>query len=545
MRPFVFITLVKRYKINTTSPKKNYRVLARKYRPNNFNELIGQDSLVKTFKNALNNGRLAHAFLLTGIRGVGKTTTARIIAKALNCVDDGNKNEPSFEICDKCSPCISINKGNFLDVIEVDAASRTGVDGIREIIDSVMYSPNNARFKVYIIDEVHMLSNAAFNALLKTLEEPPQNVKFIFATTEIKKIPATIISRCQRFDLQRVDLNTLTSHLIKICETENIKYEKDAITQICKASEGSVRDALSLLDQAASLCGDDIKDQIVLNMLGLNGYEKNIELFELCLSNQCSEALKVYDDILQNGVQPLQIISNLLEISHLASKINVIKSDTNMTESIQKKISEISTNGLPKLVRLWQILIKSFEELKYAPNEEQAGSMAIIKLCYGSSLPDPSQFLEKISEQTNTQSDNKQTKIFEIPNSREKAVKDNITNYKEEKSNKDQTNVSEAPDSQDKLNKEIIVNNEEKLENFKNPESFEDMLDLLLKNRESLLHAQLINNVHLISFEESNIKLRLKFKSDTEILKNLSSTLEKITKNKWNVTHSEEDGEKL
>ena len=384
-----------------------------------------------------------------------------------------------------------------------------------------------------------MLSNAAFNALLKTLEEPPQNVKFIFATTEIKKIPATIISRCQKFDLQRVDLKTLSNHLKNICQNESISYENDSISHICKASEGSVRDALSLLDQAASLCGDDIKEQIVLNMLGLNGYEKNIELFELCLSNQCSEALKVYDDILQNGVQPLQIISNLLEISHLASKINVIKSDTNMTESIQKKISEISTNGLPKLVRLWQILIKSFEELKYAPNEEQAGSMAIIKLCYGSSLPDPSQFLEKISEQTNTQSENKQTKVSETTN-----FKENTTNYKEEKSENDQTKVSETSHSQDKFNKEIIVNNEEKSENFKNPESFEDMLELLLKNKESLLHAQLINNVHLISFEESNIKLRLKFKSDTEILKNLSSTLEKITKNKWNVTHSEEDGEK-
>ncbi len=384
-----------------------------------------------------------------------------------------------------------------------------------------------------------MLSNAAFNALLKTLEEPPQNVKFIFATTEIKKIPATIISRCQKFDLQKVDLKTLSNHLKNICQNESISYENDSISHICKASEGSVRDALSLLDQAASLCGDDIKEQTVLNMLGLNGYEKNIELFELCLSNQCSEALKVYDDILQNGVQPLQIISNLLEISHLASKINVIESDTNMTESIQKKISEISANGLPKLVRLWQILIKSFEELKYAPNEEQAGSMAIIKLCYGSSLPDPSQFLEKISEQTNTQSENKQTKVSENTDSKE-----NITNYKEEKSENDQIRVSEASYSQDKLNKEVIVNNEEKSENFKNPESFEDMLDLLLKNKEALLHAQLINNVHLISFEESSIKLRLKLKSDTEILRNLSSTLEKITKNKWNVTHSEEDGEK-
>ena len=339
-----------------------------------------------------------------------------------------------------------------------------------------------------------MLSNAAFNALLKTLEEPPQNVKFIFATTEIKKIPATIISRCQKFDLQRVDLKTLSNHLKSICQNESISFENDSISHICKASEGSVRDALSLLDQAASLCGDDIKEQTVLNMLGLNGYEKNIELFELCLSNQCSEALKVYDDILQNGVQPLQIISNLLEISHLASKINVIKSDTNMTESIQKKISEISTNGLPKLVRLWQILIKSIEELKYAPNEEQAGSMAIIKLCYGSSLPDPSQFLEKMSEQTDTQSENKQTKISEIPNSKEKAVKDNITNYKEEKSNNDQTKASEAPDTQYKLNQEVIVNNEEKLENPKNQPSraqrFPAVPGLTPSNLEAVLHAQ-------------------------------------------------------
>ena len=276
-----------------------------------------------------------------------------------------------------------------------------------------------------------MLSNAAFNALLKTLEEPPQNVKFIFATTEIKKVPATIISRCQKFDLQRVDLKTLSNHLKNICQNENISYQNDSISHICKASEGSVRDALSLLDQAASLCQDDIKEKIVLNMLGLNGYEKNIELFELCLSNQCSEALKVYDEILQNGVQPLHIISNLLEISHLASKINVIKSDTNMTESIQKKISEISTNGLPKLVRLWQILIKSFEELKYAPNEEQAGSMTIIKLCYGSSLPDPTKFLEKMSEQTNKQSENEQTKVSEVSNSQEKSIKCTITKNNE------------------------------------------------------------------------------------------------------------------
>ena len=515
MRPFVFITLAKRYKINTTSPKKNYRVLARKYRPNNFKELIGQDSLVKTFKNALNNGRLAHAFLLTGIRGVGKTTTARIIAKALNCIEDGNKNEPSFEICDKCSPCISINKGNFLDVIEVDAASRTGVDGIREIIDSVMYSPNNARFKVYIIDEVHMLSNAAFNALLKTLEEPPQNVKFIFATTEIKKIPATIISRCQRFDLQRVDLNTLTSHLIKISETENIKYETDAITQICKASEGSVRDALSLLDQAASLCDDDIKNETVLDMLGLNGYEKNIEIFELCLLNKCSEALKTYDSIIQNGVQPGQVISNLLEICHLASKMNVIKEEVSENDHFQKRISNLATNNLTKLVNFWQILIKSIEEIRYAPNQDQAGSMAIIKLCYGALLPDPSTLLKKLS---NSQGSDQES--------------DNVANdpvlkiNEQKKSNEEFNNVNKDQDTP-----------------HKNPESFEEMLKMLLIHKELLLHAQIINNIHLVSFSKGLIKVRLNSNSDIHIPKNLSNTLEKLTNNKWVVSISEDEGE--
>ena len=515
MRPFVFITLAKRYKINTTSPKKNYRVLARKYRPNNFKELIGQDSLVKTFKNALNNGRLAHAFLLTGIRGVGKTTTARIIAKALNCVDDGNKNEPSFNICDKCSPCISINKGNFLDVIEVDAASRTGVDGIREIIDSVMYSPNNARFKVYIIDEVHMLSNAAFNALLKTLEEPPQNVKFIFATTEIKKIPATIISRCQRFDLQRVDLNTLTSHLIKICETENIKYEKDAITQICKASEGSVRDALSLLDQAASLCDDDIKNETVLDMLGLNGYEKNIEIFELCLLNKCSEALKTYDSIIQNGVQPSQVISNLLEICHLASKMNVIKEEVSENDHFQKRISNLATNNLTKLVNFWQILIKSIEEIRYAPNQDQAGSMAIIKLCYGALLPDPSTLLKKLS---NSQGSDQES--------------DNVANDPVLKINE-----------QKKSNEEFDNVNKDQDTPHKNPESFEEVLEMLLIHKELLLHAQIINNIHLVSFSKGLIKVRLNSNSDIHIPKNLSNTLEKLTNNKWVVSISEEEGE--
>ena len=445
---------------------------------------------------------------MTGIRGVGKTTTARIIAKALNCIGDGTNAEPTFNICNDCSPCISINKGNFLDVIEVDAASRTGVDGIREIIDAVMYSPNSGRYKVYIIDEVHMLSNAAFNALLKTLEEPPQNVKFIFATTEIKKIPATIISRCQRFDLQRVNIETMQSHITKICEAESISYEDDSIFQICKASQGSVRDALSLLDQAASLCKDRIKNEIVLNMLGLNGYEKNLELVELCLSNNCNKALKVYDEILQNGVAPLQVISNLLEICHLASKINVIKSDPFIPEANQKKTENISNYGLPKLVKLWQVLIKSIEELRYAPNQEQSGSMTILKLCYTSSLPDPSELIEKLANQ-------------KINNEKKSEFKESL---------KQESNLSSPNNSN--TNKNV------------NPKNFDEMLNLLLVNDEVLLHAQLLNNVHLVSFEQGLVKIRLRVNSDNEIIKKLSAVLEKITENKWLVKISDEEGEK-
>ena len=497
-----------RSKINNINEHINYRVLARKYRPNDFGELIGQETLVKTFQNSLNKGRLAHAFLLTGIRGVGKTTTARIIAKALNCINDGTNKEPTFDICNKCSPCLSINKGNYLDVIEVDAASRTGVDGIREIIDSVMYSPNDGQYKVYIIDEVHMLSNAAFNALLKTLEEPPERVKFIFATTEIVKIPATIISRCQRFDLQRVDIDTLINHLQKICDLENIVYERDAIFQICKASEGSVRDALSLLDQAASLCNEDIKNELVLNMLGLNGYDNNIKLIELCLKNNCSEALKVYDELLHNGIQPVQITTNLLEVCHHASKLNVIKADNSLSEAFQEKIQNIASYGLPKIVRLWQILIKGIEELRYAPSESQAGSMIIIKLCYGSSLPDPSELIEILSK---------------------KKLLNKDTNDKTDDLSIDQ-NISSN------IN---IIDLESNI-----PKSFGEMLEILLKNKEALLHAQIINNVHLIDFQKGFIEIRLKDPSNKNILKTLSTTLENITEMKWIIKLSDKEGEK-
>ena len=314
----------------------NYKVLARKYRPQTFDELVGQETLVETFKNAINHGRLAHAFLLTGIRGVGKTTTARIIAKAFNC-EGKNNNKPTFDICNQCKPCKSITNGNCLDVLEVDAASKTGVDNIREIIDSVMYSPNESRFKIYIIDEVHMLSTQAFNALLKTLEEPPNNSKFIFATTETRKIPSTIISRCQRFDLKRIEKNTQINHLKQISEQEKIEIDESSLIQISESSEGSLRDALSILDQAAALMNNDINIERLKEMLGLQGYDEFYKLLNLCLKSESITACKYYDDFIANGVSPIQIIINLLEICSKSSRYTIDDTKSSFEDNIQKK----------------------------------------------------------------------------------------------------------------------------------------------------------------------------------------------------------------
>jgi len=300
----------------------NYKVLARKYRPQNFQELIGQDILVNTLKNALNDGRLAHAFLLTGIRGIGKTTTARIIAKAFNC-EGNNNNKPTFEICNNCGPCKAIAKGNSLDVIEIDAASKTGVDNIREIIESVMYSTNEMRFKIYIIDEVHMLSTAAFNALLKTLEEPPNNTKFIFATTETKKIPATIISRCQRFDLKRINHEVLINYLNSICVKENITIDDESLKQISLSSEGSMRDALSILDQVAALSNNQIKIKELRKLLGIRSKLDFIKLYTLCLDANASEALNYYYQLIQDSTDPSDILNSLINICSDACKFVV------------------------------------------------------------------------------------------------------------------------------------------------------------------------------------------------------------------------------
>ena len=383
------------------NPEKNegYRVLARKYRPSNFDELIGQDSLVQTLSNALSMGRLAHAFILTGLRGIGKTTTARIIARGLNCVGTDGNGGPTLSPCGVCSSCTGIADGRHVDVIEMDAASNTGVDDVREIIEGVGYKPLTARFKIYIIDEVHMLSKSAFNALLKTLEEPPEAVKFIFATTEIRKVPVTVLSRCQRFDLRRVPNDMMAGHLKNICGKENITVEDAALDRIARAAEGSVRDALSLLDQAAALTADQIKDDQVADMLGQAGRGQALDILTHALQGETADALDKMSQAVGRGAEPIMILNDLLDLLHLASRLAAGGHAGETPESEQDRLSQLAQNiGMARLGRAWQIILKGHGELGVAPNPHAAADMILIRLAHAAMMPTPADLVRKLEK---------------------------------------------------------------------------------------------------------------------------------------------------
>lgn len=385
-----------------------YRVLARKYRPQNFDQLIGQDALVRTLTNAINSGRIAHAFMLTGVRGVGKTTTARIIAKALNYTGADGTAGPTTGPTDDCAVCQAISEDRHPDVIEMDAASRTGIDDIREILDGVRYAPVSARYKVYIIDEVHMLSKQAFNALLKTLEEPPPHVKFIFATTEIRKVPVTVLSRCQRFDLRRVEIPVLEKHFTNICGWEKVGAEDAAISMIARAADGSVRDGLSLLDQAIALGGGvDITAAQVQAMLGLADRGRVLDLLEHALKGEAPEALDIMGDLHRLGADPAVIVQDMLDLTHLMTRLRVAPKTKDMPvglspEALERAIDLAAKLSMPTLGRAWQILLKGLGEVTAAPNPVAASEMVIIRLIYAADLPDPSDLLKKIKDMKDT-----------------------------------------------------------------------------------------------------------------------------------------------
>lgn len=486
----------------------SYRVLARKYRPKTLSELVGQDMLVQTLTQSIQQNRIPHAFLLHGIRGVGKTTTARIIAKALNCVGDDGKGEITPNPCGICSSCVSINEDRHLDVIEMDAASRTGVDDIREVIESSRYKAVNGRFKVFIIDEVHMLSKSAFNALLKTLEEPPPHVKFIFATTEIRKIPDTIISRCMRFDLKRMEPLTLVKHFQNIAAQEGISVEIDAMAAIVRAADGSARDGLSLLDQAIALSGDTVTSEAVRGMLGLMDRNCLFQLVQALFSGDVTESLTSIRDLLNQGADATTL---LLDILDLVYWLTCFKSspqlgfDPTWPESERQQSNKIATQlSLPVLMRAWQILSKGYEEVSHSPLPNQALEMVLVRLCYISDMPS----VEEIVQSLQSSHTDKVRSVTPAPTF---------------------SPPPPSPPLQPQKTVESIVTSPEM------PQSFQEMVKLIENAKEPLLYSHLLHDIHLVSFNPGHLTIRLSSHAPQNFPQSLQAILIKITKNPWKI----------
>ena len=383
-----------------TDSADTYRVLARKYRPAAFADLVGQEALVRTLKNAIETGRVAQAYMLTGIRGVGKTTSARIIARALNCVGPDGKGGMTANPCGVCEHCRAIAEDRHVDVIEMNAASNRGIDNIREIIETTRYNPTSARFKIYIIDEVHMLTNEAFNALLKTLEEPPERVKFIFATTEIRKVPTTVLSRCQRFDLRRVEPELLTVHFKNIVQKENVEAEDEALRLIAKAADGSVRVGLSLLDQAIAHGGGKVTAEFVRAMIGLADRAAIVDLFEALMKGDIHAALDLFNRQYASGADPMIVLQDLLDLTHWITRVKIapeLADDPSMAQTERDRCAALAkTLPMGVLTRDWQMLLKGVGEVLTAPSAKQAAEMVLIRLAYAAELPPPADLIKDI-----------------------------------------------------------------------------------------------------------------------------------------------------
>ena len=493
--------------------KIEYKVLARKYRPQTFADLIGQEILVQILTNAITTNRIANAYLLTGVRGVGKTTTARLIAMSLNCE---NKKDDSCEPCGSCDSCQSIRSDHNLDVIEMDAASKTGVDDVREIIDNVKYKPVNCKFKIFIIDEVHMLSKSAFNALLKTLEEPPEHVKFIFATTEVKKIPVTILSRCQRFDLKRVESKDLIQHLKKISKLEKVKIDEGAIALLVRAGDGSVRDSLSLLDQAIINTDTSVSTETVANMLGLADRGKTYELLGHIAKGQASESLDLFRNLYNSGADILMIFEELLNVIHSITQIKIspnIQNDISIPELERVKGSEFATQlSMNSLSLMWQVLFKGFQELQNGFHLFQHGEMIIVRLIFITNSSQP-------EEPNKKNSSNKidQPKLETSDNTVKKKI--------EIESN---TNNIDSPVKSESVNTSAI-----QISNFR------QFVDFFYMKREALLHAQLYNSVKLISFKEGEVTINTSALRDPHFNRNVAKFISTWTGRIWQIHSSD------
>jgi DNA polymerase-3 subunit gamma/tau len=515
---------------------KDSKILALKYRPQEFKDLIGQEVMAQTITNGIQLGKTPNAYLLTGIRGVGKTTTARLIAKALNCIKNIDKSKKCSPE-EFCSSCKEIINSSHIDVLEMDAASKTGIDDIRELIENSKYSPTSAKFKIFIIDEVHMLSKQAFNGLLKTLEEPPPSLKFILATTEVRKIPVTILSRCQRFDLKRVSLEKLLIHLKNISKKENGNISDDALRLISKASEGSVRDAISLLDRAliAQTINKDkeIKDQDIRGMLGLADRSKTILLFKEILVGDQKKAVSHLKELIDNGLDVKNFLNDILELLYLFSRrINLgpIKKDALISESEIQLIEEHAENlNMQDLGLFWQLTIKTMEDLKVVANENLTLEMYVMQLIH---LKDIGQIQEK-KDETQT---NEGAQIFK--------------NYKNNNEEEDEKKITSSIKNQLKSTNQIKTNliKNPKLKNQDSTkveiENLQDLINIATKEKEIELKYDLERNVKLVSFKKGKIDISFNEKLNKKFIKILTEKLLAWTGERWIISLSKNSGAK-
>jgi DNA polymerase-3 subunit gamma/tau len=492
-----------------------YRVLARKYRPSTFAELIGQEAMVRTLTNAFATGRIAHAFILTGVRGVGKTTTARILARGLNCVGPDGAGGVTVSPCGVCANCRQIADDRYGDVVEMDAASRTGVDDIRELTEGLLYrKPDLGRYRVYIIDEVHMLSRSAFNALLKTLEEPPPHAKFVFATTEIQKVPLTVLSRCQRFSLRRVPVEMLAEHYRKIVEAEAVEAEPAALALIARAADGSVRDGLSLLDQAIALTDGRVTEIAVRDMLGVADRGLVFDLLESVLRGDAADALTRMDRLYQDGADPLMVLQDLLDRSHFLTRLKlapeagagdpIAEGDRERARPLAEKLA------MPALARIWQMLLKGLEEVQAAPSPIRAAEMVLVRLAYVADLPAPAELVRSLAAPATPVTPAVAAAPTAAPAPAPKP---------------------EAPAQPDAAAHEPM------------PQSFAEVVALFDKRREAVLRSHLLSQLHLVHFEPGRIEFRPAAGAPRDLANRLGRLLGEWTGTRWMIAVSEAEGE--
>jgi len=520
-----------------------YRVLARKYRPESLDGLRGQDALVRTLRNAVASGRIAQAFLLTGVRGVGKTTTARILARILNCVGPDGNGGVTAEPCGVCDQCVAIAQDRHVDVLEIDAASHTGIDNMRDLLEASRYRPVMGRYKIYVLDEVHMLSNAAFNALLKTLEEPPEHLKFVFATTELRKIPATILSRCQRFDLRRIDAAELATYFAELVEKEEAQASPEALALIARAADGSARDGLSILDQAIAQGQGTVTEEDVRDMLGLADRGLVFDLYEAVMGGNIADALGNLDGQYAAGVDPVVVLEYLLELTHWLTRFKAAPdAASHAAPEFERERGSAMADKLtvPHLTRAWQILLKGINEARMAPNSLQAVEMTLVRLAHASDLPTPEEALKTVltgnaggsaapgitSAPASTPTPSGPSAAMAIA-----AVPDPVPDPAPVTAAQAPSIAPSPPVPQEKPSTGAAL------------ETFSDLLRLVAENNEVHMLALLRGNVHLVSFRPGHIEFRPDEHAPPELSRDLARNLEQWTGERWLVAVSSQQGD--